>query len=327
VRWVLIVCCLAVACASSSEPPKSKPSSSATKKPRKPRPIAGVGPRRAGARKLPKGVAELEAAKKLARDGDLTGAAAQARRAAELDPRLQEAYLLLGSLCSVAGDAPCARDAYRQGLEALPTASDLHHALGMLELEAGATADAVKSLEEAHRLTGAKNPDIASDLAYAYVFVKRLDDAERLAQQARKAAPKSFAAAYTLGEVLLRKGRPAEAVEAFEAALTISSTEPAAKKRLAAAHAANGAHAKALTIYDELRTGPAAKDPRVHAATAGVLLELGRAKDAVTAMESAVALAPKNRRLLELLLHTQEQAKDKKAARRTKNQLRKLKGN
>ena len=287
--------------------------------------MAGVGPRHGRKASTP-GAEKIATAKKRARDGDLDGAAAAAREAAALDPRLEEAYWLLGSLCSLRADAAGARAAYADGLGQLPASSALHHAVGMLELEGGALPMAVAALERAHELTGGKSAEIGSDLAYAYVFVERLDDAERLAGGARKADPKSFAAAYTHGEVLLRKRKAALAVAAFEAALQITPNEPSARRRLAAAHAANGDAAAALTIYDALRAGPSASDPRIHAAAAGVLLELGRASEAVSAMQAAIRLAPDNPRLLELLLHTQEQAGETKAAKRTRKQLDELRG-
>ena len=276
-------------------------------------------------RRSPPGQAEIARAKKLARDGDLAGAAEQVKAALALDASLEEAHLLAGSLAELQGDAKGAAAAYDAGLTAVPRSAALHHARGMLSLEASNLAAAIEHLSAADGLVKSKDADIAADLAYALIFANRLEDAEGHARNARALAPKKFAAAFTLGEVLLRKKAFKEAAQVFKEAADLKPDEPVARRKLAAALDKAGDAKSALAVYDGLLREDA-KDPRVHAGRAGALLSLGKNKEAVRAMKAAVDLAPDSRRLLELLLHTQKQAKDKKGARKTRKRLDKMGG-
>ena len=266
---------------------------------------------------------ELELAKRLARDGDTKGAMRAARAALEKNTTLEEAYLLLGSVCALKGDVGCAQTTYQAGTSAIPESARLFHARGMFSLELNAIEDAVVQLERAHSLTAGQDPEIAADLAYAYIFVERLDEAELLAAAARRQAPGSFAAAFTHGEVLLRKQRNQDAVAALRAALKITPDDQLARRRLAQALTQTGAYQTALEMYDSLIAG-SKRDARLHAAKAGILLNMGRAKDAVAAITKAVRMAPREKKFLELLLQAQEKAGHKSGARSTRKKLRAL---
>jgi superkiller protein 3 len=306
---------LASACASSNaeSPGPSQPAAQAAPPPRRPGPKASGGG--------PSG-AQLEKAKKAARDGDLDGASTAVKEALAQDDKNEAAYLLLASLCSMKGDKDCVEQVCEQGLAALPESSGLLHARGMFLLENQKLDPAVVDLEKAHGLSQGKDPEIEADLAYAYVFANRLDDAERLANAARKLAPGSFAAAFTLGEALFRKERIKEALAAYQDAVKLSPNDETALRRLALALGKDDQHQPALEVYDQLlKTTP---DPMLHAARAGELIKLGRPKEAVDAMKEALKLAPNEPKLLELLLRAQDAAGDKKGAKATRAQIKGL---
>lgn len=276
-----------------------------------------------GARGEPAGTKQLATAKTLARDGDLDGAINAARGAIATNGHLVEAYLLVGSLCAAKRNLDCAGTIYGEGIQAVPQAPELHHAQGMLNLERGDLDSAVRDLEEANSLSASKNPDIMADLAYAYVFVSRLDEAQMLAAASRRLAPKSFAAAFTHGEVLMRKKKFKDAIEAYDAAVALDPDEIVAKRRLASALANHGDLERSLSTYESILVA-AKNDPRIYAGAAGVLLRLGRGKDALASMKTAIELAPKSVQLWQLLLHVQEETGDKRGARKSRIQIDKL---
>ncbi len=322
---------LAGACATPPAPPADEPPPTEPTEPTaaaRRRPPPGVGPRFGpGARKSP-AEAALEEAVKHARDGDATAARAAARRAIGEDPRLEEAHLLLGSLCAIERDLAGAGAAYDAGLAALPRSAALHHARGMLQLETGDAKGAVGTLETARGLAPA-DPEIGADLAYASLFVERAADAESLARSVRAAEPRSFAAAYAHGEALLKLDRPRDAAEAFSAARGIAPEDRSAGRRLAHAWMQAGETDKAIEVYTALLAGDGASDPRTRASAASALLAAGRAKEATVQARAALELAPDHPQLLELLAECLEKSGDRagaKAARQRRAKVAKKDG-
>lgn len=267
----------------------------------------------------------LDEAKRLAGSNDLSGAKNKAREAIQADPKLEEGYLLLGSICSMTEDEPCERAAYVEGLAALPRSASLVSQLGLLELRLGHSKTAVEQLERAHDLAHGRDVKIMADLAFAYTFLDRLDDAERLAVAARTSDPSSFEAAMSLGEILLRKKEGVRAIEAFEAALARTKdpeVQRNVKRQLGLSCLVAGQHERALEVLRGLKPARADEDdPMLHAQIAGALMNLGRAKEAVGELEVAVQLAPKDTRFLGLLLKAQQQAGDRRGVENTKKRL------
>lgn len=270
------------------------------------------------------GKKELEDAKKLANGGDLDGAIKKTKEAIAKNPNNEEAYLLLGSACAMKDDAACEKAAYEDGAKALPSSAAIMNELGLIELRAGNAKKAVEILEKAIQSNGKRDPKMMADLAYAYIFVNRLDDGEKLASSARELDPKSIEAAMSLGEVMLRKKDGKRAAEAFTAALALTGdaeVKTNLTRQLAVSEAMAGKHEDALGHYRALLGAGGENDPVLHAQIAGTLIALNRAKEAVTEMEKAVKLAPEDARFLSLLMQAQEKAGDKKAAAATKKKL------
>lgn len=281
----------------------------------KPRPLPpGVGPQRGGKA----GLAALESAKKKARDGDLAGAATDAERAIAEAPGQAEPYLLLASVRGMQEDAAGTRAALEQGLAAVPRSMALHHALGMLLLEAGDNPGALRELEQAKALLGVeKNGEVYADLAYAYLFAGKLDEAEKLAAEARALDGKAYAPAFTHGEALLRLKRYPEAVKAYRAASELAPDQALPQQRLASALMKSGDFAGAVPVLAKLVSAKG-DDAGLQAAYAQALLESGRPKDALAPAQAALALAPDQAPLRELLATVQEAAGDKAAAKKTR---------
>lgn len=303
---VLLV--LLAGCASGPEPQPDKDQP----------PTAGTPPRRPGG-----GGGALEAAKKRARDGDVEGAVQAARQAVTEQPRSEEAHLLLASLLGLQDDTAGAVAAIDEGLSSIPSSAALHHAKGMTALESDDLKTAVDELEQARTFARPEQrAEILADLAYAYLFSGKTEDAEKLATESRALDPKSYAAAFTHGEALLRLGRFADAAEAYQAAATISPDEVLPRSRLVTALMKSGNFKEAVPALEALLPLEKENPARIHAALAQSKLELGQAKEAVKHAQKAVELQPDEDSYRALLADCQDAAGDKKGAKATRAKLR-----
>ena len=150
--------------------------------------------------------------------------------------------------------------AYRQVLAAMPKHFDAMHLLGVVALQTG-------RLDDAHALISgaiALNPKFAAaqnNLGNVYLRQGRLDDAQACFERAVKLQPGFGDAHFNLGNQLRRQGRLQDAAAHFRRAA-------AADGKSAPAHTSLGA----------------------------TLLELGDARGAVRALETAVEVAARRRR-------------------------------
>ena len=194
----------------------------------------------------PPGEVELEAAMKAARANDLDAAIARAKAAIEKNPQLEQAYLLYGSSCAMKGDEACETDAYQQGLAALPASASLKKAMALIHLQNNRMEEAIKMLEE---LNDGRDAEVMADLAYAYIFVDRMDEGEKLATKALELDPKCFQCNMTLGQIHLSKKRFARAVEAYGRASEIEPSDPGPRRKIAQATYLSGKKKEALELY------------------------------------------------------------------------------
>lgn len=288
----------------SSEPPPAKP-----KRP----------PRRPGS---PPGQADLEAAVNAAKRQDLDAAIEFSKQAISRNPQLEHAYLLYGSSCAMKGDAACEMSAYEQGLEALPRSVALKKALGLTLLSKD-PQQAVKTLEEANQLAQGKDPELLADLAYAYIFVERLDEGEKLAEEAVQIDPKCFQCRMALGEIRLVSRKFEDAADAYAAASQLLPDEPEATKKLAKATYLAGKKADAFGMYRaQLEKSP--DDQAFRFEFAKVLLDGGKPKQAAEQLEALLEGNPDEPNLLKMLYRAQKQAKNRKGAQRTMKRLKAL---
>lgn len=281
-------------------------------------------PRRIGLGSKP-GQAELEAAIAAAKADQLAQAIDLANQAIEKNPQLEHAYLLLGSACAMKGDSAAERAAYDRGIEALPSSAPLKRELGLWNLQQGHIEDSVKAYEAANQLTGGQAPDYMADLAYAYVFAGKPDDAQRLAERALELDSQCFTCAMSLGQANLSLRKFPAAVTAYTRASKIDADSPDARHGLAKAHFLAGQLAEATTLYASLlKESP--DDHRLRVQAAQVLMAMKKYGEAAKHLQVVADANPQQKALLELLLEAQEKAKDKKGAAATKKRLRGLGG-
>jgi tetratricopeptide (TPR) repeat protein len=116
-------------------------------------------------------------------------------------------------------------------------------------------------------------------------------DSERLWSRALAVTQRNFVAERALGDALVERGRPAEALPHYREAARLRPGWPEAELGLADAFAATGEVERALSIYrDRLRGDP--QDARATGAMGLALLRVGRLDEARAALESARRLAP-----------------------------------
>lgn len=167
-----------------------------------------------------------------------TEAVSAARKALELVPAgsdepAVQALLMLSSAQDRAGDFKGSEDSLRQVLAKDPANATALNNLGYYLTERNERLDeALGMIERAVRA----EPDNASyldSLGWAYFKLGRLEEAERHLTDAARRRPNSPAIQEHLGDLLQKRGRPAEARTAWRKALTLAS-DPAATSRLRA---------------------------------------------------------------------------------------------
>lgn len=268
--------------------------------------------------------ADLQRAIRAARAGDDAATRRACEAAIQKDPQLERAYLLLGSSYALAGEGEAEAEVYARGLKALPRSSALYRERGLLYMRAGLYPEAVSSYEEARRLAEAEDPTLLADLAYAYLFVKRQEDAEALARRAYESAPKCFPCAMSYGQVKLSDKDFPAAIEAYERARQLQPGDVDARRSLGKALFLGGRAEEALKIYRALIEADP-KDPRLNVQGAQVAMAASQPAEAARYLKRVAADNPGSAPLLTQLKAAQEAAGDDAGAKATAAQLERLK--
>jgi tetratricopeptide (TPR) repeat protein len=122
------------------------------------------------------GWAELQAGQALALIGDRHGAMVRLRAALRLDPRLPDAYLILGSLLETGGLTDVARDIYATGVETLSSNQPLQLAWALAGYRTMTPEDSLPILEKV-AATPVRDPYLFAALGDTYLALGRLEDA------------------------------------------------------------------------------------------------------------------------------------------------------
>lgn len=263
-----------------------------------------------------------------ARQGDLDGAIQATQTIIKDSPQFEPAYLFLGSACAMRERATCERGAYTQGLQAIPTSAALHRELGLLELGEENIQPAVAAYERALELAGSDHSDQAeylADLAYAYVYASRVEEAEPLAQRALQLEPECFDCLMTHAQIKLSQKDYGSAASSYRSAAGVMPDSADARHGLAKALFLQGDLKEAADLYAALMSS-APDDYRLRVQAAQVAMKRRRFRSAVKFLAPVAAANPKEKKLLKLLLEAQTKAGDRTGAAKTKKRLRALKG-
>lgn len=255
-----------------------------------------------------------------ARLGDLESAITGAEAAIAENPRLEGAYLFLGSACAMQRVPACERRAYGRGLAALPHSARLHRELGLLELGEGRVAHAVARYERALELAGPDQAEYLADLAYAYVYASRLDEAEPLARRAIALAPRCFTCLMAHAQVKLSQKAYGAAAASYRTATQVAPGSTDARHGLAKALFLDGDLDASADLYDAL-VSDAPRDYRLRVQAAQVAMGRARYREAADFLAPVAVANPKERKLLELLFEAQTKGGDRAAAAETRKRL------
>ncbi len=182
---------------------------------------------------------------------------------------------------------------YVEILKRDPTNAQAHYRLGVVQMKVGATADALKSYQEALRL----NPNMGEALHALEGYYINHGVALRRSNQPAEAIhafrqaltynPSSVTAYLELGEEFDRLGQLDEAVTAYRQAIALDSNNSTAHARLAAIYAKQGQQQQAVQEFQEvLRLNP--KDPVAHHGLGVAYHALGRRDEAIAALQQAI---------------------------------------
>ncbi len=168
--------------------------------------------------------------------GDTQEALDAFRLAVEKNSRLSEAYADQARLLVELGRTDEALAVYEQGLTRNPDDSEIRLALGQYLLQAKRFPEARAQLERAWALRP-KSPNAALQTLVALAFVelqsREVDAAIKHLRTALRIDPNHVRAHHYLGNALSAKGRRAEAIQHYEAALRADPTFQPAREALA----------------------------------------------------------------------------------------------
>lgn len=181
---------------------------------------------------------------------------------------------------------------WRTTIERNPTAWIAYNNLGVAQVAAGRTDEAIDNYKRAVEL----HPQFfqaSSNLAELYLAQGRVDLAEPLYEKLVVIAPRNAVGQYQLGMARLRRGRTAEAAERFERALRLQPGMASASARLGDLALARGDWNQAITRYGEAaRLEPG--DGRSLFLESFALTASGRGAEAVASLRQALEREPDN---------------------------------
>jgi len=277
----------------------------------------------ARARNFPEARSLLEQGTKLARDGDLEGAAAALARAVELDPELADAHFNLAVVERRRGRPDAAIAELKRVIELVPDDADAYVRLGLLYYDRKAYGEAIQAyaraatydkesleawagLAESYEVSGnatAAVPAYQQAIALAgkderllypglYRAAMQAGNGPVAVQAARKllsyqGGHDTFAA---LGEALLLNGEPAAAIAEFQKAVALRPTSARTFGRLGAAYARAGQIDTAIQQYARaLQLAP--ENPILYRDLARVYADQGQVDLAIVTLRDGVAAA------------------------------------
>ncbi|MEP7011179.1 MAG: tetratricopeptide repeat protein [Acidobacteriota bacterium] len=181
---------------------------------------------------------------------------------------------------------------WRTTIERNPTAWIAYNNLGVAQVAAGRTDEAIENYKQALAL----HPQFfqaTSNLAELYLAQGRADLAEPLYEKLVVIAPGNAVGQYQLGAARLRQGRTAEAVDRFERALSLNPGLAAAQARLGDMALSRGDWNEAISRYAEaVRREPG--DGRTLFLESFAFTAAGRGAEAVASLRQALFTEPDN---------------------------------
>lgn len=224
---------------------------------------------------------------------DLDGAGQALEASVTLDPNAFPAYIMQAQLAMGRNDLDEAARLARLASRVSPDHPSLQALEGTLELRRGNIDDAMKLLSGAAQ-RAPEDPVALHALGFAYLAKGHLAFAEQAFRNLLKVAPRAGMVRLVIAQLLLRQGRPDEAVEALAPLLDDPATATPALRRLAGEiEIAAGRPDRALPLLREaLAALPG--EPRTMVAISEAWRRLGDFDDARSTLDAALATSPDN---------------------------------
>jgi tetratricopeptide (TPR) repeat protein len=165
----------------------------------------------------------------LADRGDIDAAVAELRLAIRLRPDSINTYLAIGEILGAASRHEEALEAYRQAAELEPQNSVVHSRMGVTHGMLGQIDQAIGHYEHALRLR--PSATVHANLGLAYFTADQLENALAHFQAAVKLDPRGAAYHRSMGDVLRRLTRTAEAQREYHQAIGLANEALAVKSR------------------------------------------------------------------------------------------------
>jgi protein O-GlcNAc transferase len=215
---------------------------------------------------------------RLFRAGDFAGSEQAALRAVNSNPRLADAWYVLGRACQQLAKFEEAVAAHRQALQLQPGLAEAHNNLGIALKNLGRVDEALGCYREAVRLRP-DYVDARNNLGNALAQLGHDDEAIELFRTVIAARPEYAEAHNNLGIIFKGQGRWAEAESSLRAAIRLRPQLAAAHANLGIVPAERGDLDQALRSYDQALE----LDPHLEEAICGRGCVVGRQGDLVAA--------------------------------------------
>jgi len=218
-------------------------------------------------------------------------AKAEYEKAAELDPKMDAAYLNLG-LTLLETDPAAAIEPLEKAAELKPDEARPKFLMGLAYEREKKLSEAVEQFQAAEKLD-AKDFDIHFALARALLTLNRAGEAEPEFRAALALKPESASAHLGLAECDLAQKNTDAAETELAAYLTGNPHDTEARVALASALVKSGKYPEALAQLDKAAT-TGAESLRALKLRSEALFELKRYDEAVEALQKASAMAPQD---------------------------------
>lgn len=222
--------------------------------------------------------------------GKLDDAESQAKAILAAQPNNADAYAMLGAIANRRGQKDQALTQLHRAMELDPNRASFHEDLAILQSSDPAQASSVEDeLKKAIALDG-KSVNAKLLLASFYAKSNRLQDAEKVDWDAVATDPKSLAARESLAGIILKEGDQPRAETVLRQASKDLADDPQGVRLLADYYAGSGQIDKAKAEFASL----AAKYPKNISVQKGYIRVLLEAKDYETAQKIVAELTKKN---------------------------------
>jgi predicted O-linked N-acetylglucosamine transferase (SPINDLY family) len=165
-------------------------------------------------------------------------------------PRLVDAWYLLGLACQMQGNLADAMASYRQTLRLQPGHPDAHNNLGVALQSQGKLDEAMACFQQAVRFRPGA-PEMHNNLGLVFLAQEKVEEAAASFRQAVRLKPDYAPACVNLGDALRKQNRFAEAVASYQQALRLHPAWAEALNKLGLALAAQGKLDEALAAFEQ----------------------------------------------------------------------------